>query len=48
MQMTLSVLQPALFENIVMEVVQHLQEVVVQTKPGEAEVLLSLVGGGVL
>ena len=32
------VFQPALFENIVSETVQHLHEVVVLNKPGEPEV----------
>ena len=31
-------LQPALFENIVNETIQHLHEVVVQNKTGEPEV----------
>ena len=31
---------PVLFENIVNETIQHLHEVVVQNKPGEAQVIL--------
>jgi hypothetical protein len=35
-------LQPALFENIVNETIQHLHEVVVQNKLGESEVIFPL------
>ena len=37
----LYVFQPALFENIVNEAIQHLHEVVVQNKTGESEVWMS-------
>ena len=36
--MIISIFQPALFENIVNETIQHLHEVVVQHKLGEPEV----------